>query len=468
VKDAAAIRPYALLRLMSLLVAAGAVSCGGSSGSDSNATGATRIGWDQQAADSAEVASLRFVMYVDGTRTELPDASCSGPAAVTGFPCTASLPAMSNGRHTIELASYIVADTVVESLKSAPLVITVSGSTASASVSVTVETRSSAPTASVAAPSRPRDLTAADGTHLRMAVVAHVDRPSAVAVAPDGTLFVGDRSGTVRTLRNGSTVGESRLPSEDGVSSPILDLAIDPQFARTRHVFVLDTGGDPAEPAFRLSRFREAGGQLGELAVLFDNVPAASDRPTAALSFAADDRLYLAVDDGGDPVEALRPSSYSGKVLRLNAEGAIAGDQTASTPVYAGDLHAPRSLAWDAATGSLWVADAGDAGTSRLRGRDRRTLVVSRYRLPLAEGAASVAMYRSNLIPSLQGNLLIAPIEDATYLLRARFSGADQNTIASTERLTLPGAASVRVVEVAPDGVIFVGTDDAVLRLTPR
>jgi glucose/arabinose dehydrogenase len=470
VKDPGAICPSALFRLMSVLIAAAAVSCGGGSerSGDSNATGATRVGWDQQAADSVELASLHFAMYIDGTRTELPDASCSGPAAAAGFPCVASLPAMSNGRHTIELASYIVAGGIIESVKSAPIVINVSGSTVSAAASVIIDSRSSGASTSVAAPSRPRDVTAGDGTRLRVAVVTHVDRPSALAAAPDGTLFVGDRTGTVTTLRNGSTVTEGLSPEDGTSASPILDLAIDPQFARTRQVYVLDTGGDPAQPAFRLSRFRETAGRLGERAVLVDSVAAAADRPAAALSFGADDRLYLAVDDGGDPSEARRPSSYNGKVLRLSAEGTIAGDPATPTPVYAGELHAPRSLAWDPATGSLWVADAGNAGTSRLRGRDARTVVVSRYRLPLVEGAASVAVYRSSLIPSLQGNLLIAPLEDAAYLLRARFSGADQNTIASTERLTLPGAASVRVVEVAPDGVIFVGTDDAVLRLTPR
>jgi len=174
------------------------------------------------------------------------------------------------------------------------------------------------------------------------------------------------------------------------------------------------------------------------------------------------------MDDGGDPADARRPSSNNGKVVRLSADGTIAGDQTAATPVYADDLHAPRSLAWDPATASLWVADAEGAGTSRFRGRDARGVAVNRYRLPLADRAASVALYRSSLIPSLQSNLLIAPLQDATYLVRARFSGADQNAIAATERLTLPGATSVRVVEVAPDGVIFVATDDAVLRVTPR
>ena len=90
------------------------------------------------------------------------------------------------------------------------------------------------------------------------------------------------------------------------------------------------------------------------------------------------------------------------------------------------------------------------------------------YRLPLAEGPASIAVYRGGLIPRLQGNLLVAPAEDAAYLLRARFTSADQSVVGSTERLAIPGDSFVRLVKVGPDGAIYVGTDTAVLRIVPR
>jgi glucose/arabinose dehydrogenase len=461
--------------LACFVAAAMAGACGGGgSGGGSNGSpdggvvnGTSRISWDQQAADATELAALHFVIYIDGTRTELTGASCSTPAGSAGFPCESLLPTMSTGQHTIQLASYIVAGSILESPKSASLVITVSGSSGLTTSGVTVEAQ--APAASVPAPTPLRELITRDGARLQITVLADAERPSALAVSEDGAVFIADRSGYVRIVRNGKPAGESALTvADDGreASGDILDLALDPQFARNHFVYVLDApAGQPA--TFRLARFREVGGRFGERAVLFDSVPA-SPIPSGSLAFGPDTRLYVALDDGGDPVSARRAASYNGKVLRLNADGTTPGDQPGATPVYASNLHAPRSLAWDASTSSLWVADAGARRTERIRGSDRRALVVTPYRLPLVGGPRSLAMYRGALIPVLQGSLLVAPVEDVTYLLRARFSDTDQNAIASTERLGISGGAFVRLVKVGPDGAIYVATDREVLRIVAR
>ena len=165
--------------------------------------GSTRIGWDQRASDPAELAFLHFVMYVDGTRNELADAACTTPGSSSGFPCTSSLPPMSAGQHTLEIASYVFIDgAVVESAKSAPLVVTASGSSASTAGSVSLA--SDAAPVSVPLPPTLRDLTIADGTRLQVRAVAEVERPAALAISDDGGVFIADRSGRVRLIRDGS------------------------------------------------------------------------------------------------------------------------------------------------------------------------------------------------------------------------------------------------------------------------
>ena len=453
--------PSAFLALLSVSLC---LSCGGGSGGSADGgpapppvSGGTRIGWDQAAADTTELATLRFVIYIDNVRNELPGAACSGPPGDNGFSCEATLPAMTSGQHTIQLASYLLGNVLLESAKSAPLVITVA---AGGGVSAVASIADAAPSSSrVAAPSSVRDFVTSDGTSLHAAVVAAVAEPAALAVADDGTLIVGDRRGAVRIVRGGANAGDTALEGEG-----ILDVVLAPDFARSHLMYVLDTVS--AVPAtFRLARYREIDGRLGERAVLLDGVPASPASPAGALAFGTDGRLYVALDDGGDAAGAARPSSYNGKVLRLSPDGRIPADQSASTPVYAGDLHAPRSLAWDGPSASLWVADAAAARVTRLRTTDRRTTAAV-VRLPQDQGPSSIAVYRAALMPQFAGDLLVTSVDDAPSILRVRLTNA--GTVATTEPLTLLGSGSIRLVKVAADGAIYALTDDAVVRVTPR
>ena len=48
--------------------------------------GTERLGWDQPAADTAELATIGYAIYVDGTRTALTGVTCASAAAAAGFP----------------------------------------------------------------------------------------------------------------------------------------------------------------------------------------------------------------------------------------------------------------------------------------------------------------------------------------------------------------------------------------------
>src|SRR5262245_29963745 len=89
-------------------------------------TGNERIGWDQPAPDSVELASYRYAAYVDSARSELADVSCSSTATAGGFACSARLPGMSAGSHSLELAAFTVDGGTLESSRSAPLRVIVS------------------------------------------------------------------------------------------------------------------------------------------------------------------------------------------------------------------------------------------------------------------------------------------------------------------------------------------------------
>jgi hypothetical protein len=88
-------------------------------------TGTERIGWDQRAGDTVELASIRYAVYVDGARTELTGVTCSTTGSTVGYPCSARLPPMAPGAHTLEIASFVQDGAVLESVRSAALQVTV-------------------------------------------------------------------------------------------------------------------------------------------------------------------------------------------------------------------------------------------------------------------------------------------------------------------------------------------------------
>src|SRR5438874_2112523 len=97
--------------------------------------GTERIGWDQPAADAVDLAAIRYAIYVDGTRTEAAGVACAAASTAGGFACTARLPALAPGLHTLQLASFLDDGRVLESERSAALQVTVTAATAAARAS---------------------------------------------------------------------------------------------------------------------------------------------------------------------------------------------------------------------------------------------------------------------------------------------------------------------------------------------
>lgn len=319
--------------------------------------GTERLGWDQPAADTVELAAIAYAAYVDGVRAELTGVSCAPTAAAAGFACTARLPAMSPGQHALELASFVNDGGVRESARSAALHVTLAAQTA-ATAPVT------------AAPRLRRGL-----AWRRTTGAADVESPIDVAFAPDGRVFVAEPGGRIRVLESAAA------SAAVGEGIELLAIAIDPQFARTHYVFAIYTApARSGEMTFTLARFREVSGTFGDRAIVLDAVPA-SPSPAAALRFGPDGKLYAAFDDGGDPRRRRDPGSLNGKVLRLNADGTTPADARGGMPVEAEGFGSPAAIDWDPATATLWVADR-------------------------AAGAAPFAFYRGALMPAWTGRLI--------------------------------------------------------------
>jgi glucose/arabinose dehydrogenase len=432
----------------------------GPDGTGEQITGNERIGWDQQAASPDELATFRYVVYVDGARTDLAGVSCGANATPAGFVCSARLPTMSPGNHTLQLAS--VSPNGDESPRSAPLLVRLMSTVAGVDPASAVTS----------------EFTTADGARLRIDAVAQgLEDPTALAFAPDGRAFIGERAGRVRVVRNEQLEPDAALVLDDALvangSGGLLALAVDPQFDRTRLVYTLHTvAGSDGAPMFRVTRFGEASGTLGERAVLLDGVPASVDRAAGSMAFGPDGKLYLAF---GDAVGDARVASFTGKVLRLNPDGTTPEDQPGASPVYSIDHPSPRGFDWQPATGVLWVADVVRPGVEELRAIAPGTRPVRRgerqarqgYTLPANTGVSSLAFYRGASVAAFRGDLFVAA-QEGRSLLRLRFDRRDPTRVVSTERLLQNRSDTIRLVAGGGDGALYVCTDRALVRIGPQ
>ena len=126
-------------RIVWCLLAVATIACGRTKEAPPNVTaapvaehvaGTERFGWTQTADDTRDSSTFRFAAYVDGMRVELMDVSCKPPSSPTStaFECSAPLPAMSAGTHSLQVVMYVVeGDTARESPRSAPLRVTKAG-----------------------------------------------------------------------------------------------------------------------------------------------------------------------------------------------------------------------------------------------------------------------------------------------------------------------------------------------------
>ncbi len=418
-----------------------------------------RLGWTQQAANSAEVASFQFALYVDGSRMTLGGVSCAGAASGPGFDCSAALPTLTAGTHTLELASFVMDGSMTaESARSGPLRViaggpTVSGVPASSMLVVTAEQQQ----------------------FNLVAVAERLSLPSDLAFAADGSIFVAERGGAVRLIRDGVLLEDPALDLSSEISRSeggLLAIALNPKFDENGLMYALYAVDAPREGLeFTVARFRYVDRVFAERAVLLDRTEASVAGATGTLRIGPDEKLYVALDSASDGRVAASFATFNGKVLRFNTDATTPSDQRGANPIYSLEHPQPLALDWQPGSSTLWVVDrvAGDAGRLSAvvndSGHSRAALRTS-YALPAGTGPSSAAFYRGEVMPVFKGDLFIAA-ELGRQLLRLRFDPNNASRIVSVERMLADQIGPVRVVGEGPDGGLYIATESVLYRLAP-
>ena len=169
-------------------------------------------------------------------------------------------------------------------------------------------------------------------TGLTDSLVANVGKPTSMAVAPGGRLFVTQKAtnnvGKVRVIKNGQLLTKPflKLTTDTSYARGLLGIALDPDFATNHYVYVFYTATSPTAHN-RVSRFTANGdvAVAGSQKVLLDlpTLGTSGGHYGGALRFGADGKLYVGTGDDAKPREAQSLGSLNGKVLRINRDGTI-------------------------------------------------------------------------------------------------------------------------------------------------
>ena len=196
--------------------------------------------------------------------------------------------------------------------------------------------------------------------------------PTAMALTPDGRVFVCQQGGQLRVIKNGVLLPTPFLTvtvDPDGERG-LLGVALDPDFPQNQYVYVYYTTPSPAVHN-RLSRFTANGDVAvpgSEMILLnLNNLSFATNHNGGALHFGLDGKLYVAVGDNANSGNAQVLTNLLGKLLRVgvppdplipsdNPFPAASGNNRA---IWALGLRNPFTFSVQPGSGRIFINDVG-------------------------------------------------------------------------------------------------------------
>ena len=236
-------------------------------------------------------------------------------------------------------------------------------------------------------------------------VATGLARPTAMAFAPDGRLFVAQQSGALRVVKNGALLATPFLTVtvDSAGERGLLGVAFDPAFATNQFVYVYYTATSPSTHN-RISRFTADGDVAlagSEVVILeLNNLSSATNHNGGAIHFGSDGKLYVGVGENANSGNSQSMSNLLGKMLRINSDGTIPTDNpfyaTANglnRAIWALGLRNPFTFAFQPGTGRLFINDVGQNTWEEINDG----IAGSNYGWPNSEGPTSTPGERAPL-----------------------------------------------------------------------
>ena len=202
-------------------------------------------------------------------------------------------------------------------------------------------------------------------------VAAGLSNPTAMALAPDGRIFVCQQNGALRVIKNGALLPTPFLTVTVDSSGErgLLGVAFDPNFVSNQLVYIYYTATTPTLHN-RISRFTASGdvALAGSEVIVMDlpNLSTATNHNGGALHFGPDGQLYVAVGDNANGANAQSLGTRLGKMLRITSTGASPSDNPFfnqatgdNRAIWALGVRNPFTFTFQAGVGRMFINDVG-------------------------------------------------------------------------------------------------------------
>lgn len=337
-------------------------------------------------------------------------------------------------------------------------------------------------------------------------IVSGLANPWALAFMPDGRILVTEKPGRLRIV---TTTGQMSEPLT-GVPAVyargqggLLDVAIDPNFAQNRLVYLTyaEAGEGGAGTAAARGRLNAAATGLENVQVIYRQSPKVEGggHYGSRLVFARDGKLFITQGDRMNYRDRAQDLSQGqGKLIRINPDGTVPSDNpfvnhTGALPeIWSYGHRNMQAATLDPATGQIYTVEHGARGGDELNSPQRSknygwpviTYGVDYNGSRIGEGAEKEGMeqpvyywdpviapsgatfYTGDVFPAWKGNLFVGSMTPGA-LVRLELNGGK---VTKEERYLGELRVRVRDVQQGPDGLLYLVTDASnglLLRVRP-
>jgi glucose/arabinose dehydrogenase len=231
----------------------------------------------------------------------------------------------------------------------------------------------------------------------QVVVASGIATPTVMEFAPDGRIFVAQQNGVIHVIKNGVKLATPalQLPVNSSGERGLIGMTLHPSFSTNGVIYLYYTLSDGSRN--RVSRFWFNGDVINpsseQIILNLDPLSAATNHNGGAMHFKGD-KLYIAVGDNANSANAQNLGTYHGKLLRINANGSIPGDNPFFTlnsslqmrTVWALGLRNPYTFDIQAGTGRIFVNDVGQSAWEEIDDATNKGL---NFGWPTTEGYTS-------------------------------------------------------------------------------